>query len=246
MVAAACFDSPSVVISQPMFFPWVGMLEQVRLADIFVHYDDVQFSKGSFTNRVQLKTAKGTKWLTLPLANVKLGVSIKDLAVSDKDDWRRSHLDLLPQSYEHAPYAKDMLELVRHVYAARTESALELIVASFDALVEYFNLGAGRAFAFSSGLGVPGRSTQRVLDTVAFFGGRRYITGHGARHYLEHERFEARGVSVEYVDYQLRPYPQLHGAFTPYVSALDLVANVGRRGALVMVSGTVPWREFVR
>ena len=48
----------TVVISQPMFFPWVGMFEQIALADVYVHYDDVQFSKGSFTNRVQLKTAR--------------------------------------------------------------------------------------------------------------------------------------------------------------------------------------------
>ena len=46
-----------VVISQPMLFPWVGMFEQIRLADVYVHYTDVQFSKGSFVNRVQIKTA---------------------------------------------------------------------------------------------------------------------------------------------------------------------------------------------
>ena len=38
----------TVVISQPMYFPWVGMLEQMRLADVFVHLDDAQFSKGGF------------------------------------------------------------------------------------------------------------------------------------------------------------------------------------------------------
>ena len=43
-----------LVISQPMYFPRVGMLEQIRLADHFVYYDDVQFSRGGFSNRVQL------------------------------------------------------------------------------------------------------------------------------------------------------------------------------------------------
>lgn len=38
-----------------MFFPWVGFLEQLKLVDVYVFYDDVQFSKGSFTNRVQVK-----------------------------------------------------------------------------------------------------------------------------------------------------------------------------------------------
>ena len=41
-----------VVITQPMLFPWVGLLEQIMLADVLVNYADVQFSKGSFTNRV--------------------------------------------------------------------------------------------------------------------------------------------------------------------------------------------------
>ena len=53
-----------VVISQSMLFPWVGLLEQMRLADVFVHYDDVQFSKGSFVNRVQVKTPDGVRWMT--------------------------------------------------------------------------------------------------------------------------------------------------------------------------------------
>ena len=32
----------NVVISQSMLFPWVGTLEQMLLADVFIHYDDVK------------------------------------------------------------------------------------------------------------------------------------------------------------------------------------------------------------
>ena len=63
----------TVAISQPMYFPWAGMLEQMRLADVWVHLDDAQFSKGGFFNRVQIKTDQGTPWLTVPLAESKLG-----------------------------------------------------------------------------------------------------------------------------------------------------------------------------
>ncbi len=47
----------SLVISQPMLFPWVGMLEQIRLSDTYVFYDDVQFSTGpgNRVSRVQVK-----------------------------------------------------------------------------------------------------------------------------------------------------------------------------------------------
>ena len=51
-----------------MFFPWVGLFEQIRLANVFVHYDDVQLPQGrSFTTRVQLKAPTGVHWLTMPV-----------------------------------------------------------------------------------------------------------------------------------------------------------------------------------
>ena len=69
----------TVVISQPMYFPWVGMLEQMALADVWVHLDDAQFSKGGFFNRVQIKTTDGTPWLTVPLAENKLGQPLNEI-----------------------------------------------------------------------------------------------------------------------------------------------------------------------
>ncbi len=94
-------------------------------------------------------------------------------------------------------------------------------------------------------MSIPGKSWQRVLDIVKSVGGDTYITGHGAREYMDHEAFERAGVAVEYLDYQKQPYPQLHGDFNPFVSALDLIANMGREGRARIASGTKPWREFL-
>jgi hypothetical protein len=235
----------TVVISQPMFFPWVGMLEQVRLADVFVHYDDVQFSKGSFTNRVQIKTGRGSRWLTVPLPGLRLGQEIREVRLAPVADWQASHLDMLKQAYAGAPHVDEMLRIVRDVYARPHVSLAELGVASLEALCRYFGVGECTRFVHSSALGVPGASDDRVLAIVRRFGGDRYVTGHGARNYLDHEMFEREGVRVEYLDYQRTRYGQLHGEFTPFVSALDLVANEGVEGRRVIASPAVPWREFL-
>lgn len=234
-----------IVISQPMFFPWVGLFEEVRLADVYVHYDDVQFSKGSFTNRVEVKTPRGSKWLTVPLKNLKLGQLIKDVALQDADDWRRSHLGLLSQIYSETPYFNDMLAIVRRVYERPLTNLAELTICSMEEVLDYFALGAGRVFLRSSQLGIPGKSSQRVFDIVKRLGGDVYITGHGAKNYLDHELFERNGVSVQYMQYERAPYPQLHGAFDPHVSILDLIANTGHAGIEFIRSGTVYWRDFI-
>ena len=84
------------------------------------------------------------------------------------------------------------------------------------------------------------------LAIVNRFNGAKYVTGHGARNYFGHELAESMGIAVEYIDYRKTPYPQLHGSFSPFVSILDLIANVGRGGLQYIHSTTLPWRTFLQ
>ncbi|MDH5601812.1 MAG: WbqC family protein, partial [Gammaproteobacteria bacterium] len=183
-----------VVISQPMFFPWVGMFEQIRQSDIYVFYGDVQFSKGSFTNRVQIKTAQSIQWLTVPLENVSLGQAIDDVNVNSSINWRKQHLDVLKQAYAKAPYCDEMLQLVESVYNQNITSIGILSRLTIKVCCEYFGLNIGRRFIDVQTLGIKGASSQRVLDVVKALNGDQYITGLGARNYLDHQSFEDAGI----------------------------------------------------
>jgi len=234
-----------VVISQPMLFPWVGLLEQMHAADAFVHYADVQFSKGSFVNRVQIKTARGMRWLTVPLSNLRLGQQINEVKINERSNWRGKHLQMLGDAYEAAPHVNEMLKLVESVYAHDYESIGDLSKASELALCTYFGIGSPRKFLCSEKLEVEGTGSRRVLDIVHTLGGNTYLTGHGASRYLDHEEFEQAGIRVEYMNYAKSPYPQLHGDFTPYVSALDLIANVGSSGIDVIHPRSIYWKDHL-
>jgi hypothetical protein len=234
-----------VVISQSMLFPWVGLLEQVRLADVFVHYDDVQFSKGSFVNRVQIKTPTDVRWMTVKLRGHHMGQAIGEVSIAPMAEWRAQHLELLRKSFEDAPFGRDALGLAEGVYATEHPSLGALARASLMALIRYFGLDVETRFVDIRELGVPGQGYSRVLAVVQKLGGSVYITGHGAAHYLDHALFEKEGVSVEYMNYLRLPYPQRHGPFTPFVSALDLIANCGRDGIAYIRSNTIHWRKFI-
>ena len=112
-------------------------------------------------------------------------------------------------------------------------------------LIRYFGLEDGRTFIDAPDLGIAGSSTQRVIDICVRLKAASYITGHGARNYLEHEAFETEGIDVDYIGYGLSPYMQLHAPFTPYVTALDLVANCGKHGVHHIAGKQIPWREFI-
>lgn len=234
-----------VVVSQPMYFPWVGQLQQVELCNTFVYYDDVQFVRGFF-NRVQIKTKQGIQWLTAPLSHWKRGQLINEIKIDNSQDWRRSHLDQLKQAYLGAPYCADMLSLVESVFARPHTVLADLAIASTEALIKYYpEIEKNCHFLRSSTLQLAGTSSQRLINICSALRASSYLTGHGASNYLDHAAFEAQGIPVEYIDYVLDPHAQLHGAFTPYVSALDLIANCGPEGISHIAGRTVGWRGFM-
>src|SRR4051812_6826065 len=52
------FFVPTLVALQPGYLPWLGYFDLMHKADVFVHYDDVQFDKHGWRNRNRLKGAK--------------------------------------------------------------------------------------------------------------------------------------------------------------------------------------------
>ena len=232
----------AIVISQPMLFPWPGFFEQLMLADTYYFLDDTQFSKGSFTNRIQIKVGNETKWMTIPLAAKGTFQDINQLRAND-EKWRSGHLELLKQAFRHAPFKNDAISLVEEAYAHA--DLCKLLIASIELTANYLAIGKQQKRALTSHLMIEGRSWQRVLDMVVAAKATRYLTGHGAAAYLDHEAFENAGISVEYMNYSKTPWPQAGSAFTPYVSILDLIANTGPDAAHYLRPSTTPWRSFL-
>jgi hypothetical protein len=232
----------NVVLSQPQLLPWPGFFELVASADIYVHLDDALFSRGGFMNRVQIKHAAGSKWMTIPLQGKGSFERICDLTAAG-NDWKRRHREVVLQSLAHAPYLDQALDLLESVYCL--DGLGELLIASIEKPKAKMGLSGPREWIRSSALGLEGTSWQRVLAIVKAVGGTHYVTAHGAANYLDHEAFEEAGVAVEYADYSKTPYPQQHGDFTPYVSILDLIANLGTKAGTAIHPRTMPWREFL-
>ena len=238
-------NNNTIVISQPFFFPWLGMFEQINFADTYVHYDDVQYSKGHFQDRVQIKTIDGIKWFTVQKKDVRLGKMINEIELEDRKDWRKSHLDFLKQVYRKAPFYKDTLSIVEEVYSKDCENVAEISIASIEAVLDYLNMKGSKKIIKSSELSIGGESTERVLSVCNHFNADKYITGMGALNYFNFDLFEKENIRVEFIDYAKTPYPQMYGEFTPYVSILDLIANTGKEGIEYFNSKTVYWKEFI-
>src|SRR5579871_2810387 len=215
----------TVVIMQPQFFPWRGVYEQMRLCDEFMFLDDVQFQKGGFVNRVQIKTAQGSQWLTVPVLRGGRLPPIRDVAIDYRNDWREKHLRTLKAAYARAAFAADMLTIVSDVYAEKPATIAQVAIAGTERCAAY--LGLHPQITFSSATPVAAVQSLRLVELLEPRGTTTYITGLGALNYLDEPLLASHGIEVRVMAYRRTPYPQLHGVFDPHVSILDTIANLG-------------------
>jgi hypothetical protein len=219
----------NVVILQPSYIPWRGYFDQIRRADLFIFYDDVQYDKHGWRNRNQIKTAQGKQWLTIPVHSkgVTEGIPIKDVKIDWSRPWAKNHLKALTISYNKAPYFKVYLPLLETFYARRDESLADFTIETTVALTRELGLHKTRFLRSSEIPGVDGQKTDRLIQILTKVGAQHYLSGPSARDYLEKEKFDAAGITLEYMEYNYPEYPQLYPPFDPYVTVLDLLFMVG-------------------
>jgi hypothetical protein len=216
------------VILQPSYIPWRGYFHQVQKADVFVFYDCVQYDDRGWRNRNRIKTGAGLQWLTIPVYSKGAqtqAIPIKDVRIVRDQPWSRKHWAALVQNYGKAPFFERYAPMLEKFYGRSDEMLADFTCELTVALAR--ELGLETRFVRSSTLPAQGTKTDRLLSILGHLGAKHYISGPSAKEYMELDKFEAAGIGVEFVTYSYPEYPQLHGAFEPTVTILDLIFNTG-------------------
>ncbi|HXF86175.1 MAG TPA: WbqC family protein [Anaerolineales bacterium] len=222
----------NVVILQPSYIPWRGYFDQIRRADLFVFYDDIQYDKHGWRNRNQIKTHQGKIWLTIPVhaKGVTQGIPIKDIRIDWSKPWAKSHFKSLMVSYSKAPYFKRYLPLLEYMYQQRRDEFLaDFTIETSILIARELGFTSTRFMRSSELSNIEGQKTDRVINVLKQVGATHYICGPSASSYMEPEKFEQAGITFEYMRYNYPEYPQLYPPYDPYVSILDTLFMLGPR-----------------
>lgn len=216
-----------LAIVQSNYIPWKGYFDLIGLADEFLIYDEVQFTKRDWRNRNQIKTAQGPRWLTIPV--VSKGRYLQSIAETEiAEPWAVEHWRAITHAYARAPHfaalGPRMGALYERVAAVDRLSAVNLAFMTEICAI----LGIETPIRPSSDYASAGAKTDRLVSLCRAAGATHYLSGPSARAYIEPEKFTAAGIVLEYMDYSGYPvYPQLFGEFIHGVTILDLLFNTG-------------------
>ncbi len=217
-----------VTIHQPQFLPWLGYLDKIDQADLFVVLDSVQFKKNEWQNRNRIRTAQGWQWLTVPV-HYRYGQRINEIRVDETTDWRSRHLKAIEMHYARAAFRDAYLAELRARYADASSKLAELNLATVRWLLDKF--GISTPVRLASEMALREEPTDRLVDICRTVGATHYLAGAGAGAYMDMERFALSGVTLDVQVFRHPEYPQCYDPFVAGLSALDLLLVCGE-GAL--------------
>jgi hypothetical protein len=220
--------SRTVVIHQPDFLPWLGYFQRLLKADLFIALDHVQFVTGtsrSWTHRDMIKTPQGAKWLSLRVQKAPLGTAIRDIQLAPDQEWRTQNLNLIRENYRKAPFFHEIFPRLEALYGQTHTTMAAMNLASLDFLEDMLDIRTPRLI--SSDMSPQGTSTAMLVDLLKKAGATRYISGLGARSYLDATLMEKAGIELIWQEFRAPVYPQLHGPFVSMLSSIDALFNCG-------------------
>jgi hypothetical protein len=215
-----------VAVIQSNYIPWKGYFDIIHDVDLFIFYDDVQYTKNDWRNRNKVKTSQGLCWLTIPVG------SREDRLIYEVEivegSWTKKHWETIKQSYAKAPFFKKYQVFFESVYLDTKWTNLSELNQFLVKTISKEFLGIRTDFTDSRQYHAEGHKLERLINLLIKVDTELYISGPTARGYIEEKKFTEAGIELIFKDYSGYPeYPQLFPPLEHAVSILDVLFNCG-------------------
>mgnify|MGYP006076534207 CR=1 FL=1 len=215
-----------VAVLQSNYIPWKGYFDIINSADLFIFYDDVQFTKNDWRNRNKIKTQGGLKWITIPCGhqNFKLIYEVNFV----NSDWQIKHWNLIKAHYSKAPYFNHYKKFFENIYLNQNWKNLSKLNQYLIKTISLEFLNIKTQFDDSRNYNIQGKGEDRLINLLKKANTTKYISGPSAKAYISNDRFLSEGIHLEWMNYNNYPqYSQLYPPFEHAVSIIDLLFNTG-------------------
>ena len=228
-----------VGINQSSYIPWRGYFDFINSCDLFLIFDDVQYTNRDWRNRNRIKTPNGSQWLTVPVAHSRTdGTLVMNANIVYNTDWIADHEKWITISLGKTLHFDEFFPEFRNILRQNFETISQLNVA----LIEWVcrTLEIRTPLQQSHLYAAEGKRGGRILDLLIKTEATEYLSGPSARAYLEPEQFRKLGIDLYFKSYDYLEYPQTHLPYDPAVTILDLLCTVGQKAARPLILSETP------
>lgn len=218
-----------IAILQPNYIPWKGVFDLIDQVEVFVFYDDVQYTVKDWRNRNIIKTSHGDKWLSVPVIHKgKRNQLIHEAKINNNENWQKKHYKSIKLAYSNAEYFDEYHYILEELYLKNSWSKianLDIFSTKLIAKALGINVDWVRAKDLNFGGGKEG---DKVVKICNYLNCKHFINGPNSKPFMNNKIFNDAGIKLDYINYDYKEYNQLHPPFKHNISILDLIFNCGK------------------
>lgn len=211
-----------VAIMQPYFMPYIGYFQLIRSADLFIVYDNIQYTKKGWINRNRMLQNGKAVMFSLPLKSDSDFLDVRDRSLAANFD-RDKLLRQFENAYRRAPYFRQTFPLIEQSVRCEGTNLFGFLRHSIARTCEH--LGIATEIRVSSSIPIDHglKNQEKVLALCQAVGARSYVNAIGGMELYAKDEFRARGLNLNFVRSRPLQYPQFDQSFVPWLSIVDVL-----------------------
>jgi hypothetical protein len=214
-------------IMQPYFFPHLGHFALIAAVDEWIVFDITQYTRKSWINRNRvLRPDRGWQYISIPLQDSSTHIRISEAKVADPREQERYVLGKISHYKKHAPYYRQVCQIVRSSFASVTDDSLVLLnVSGLRTVCQYLRLPFSYRLCSQLNLEFPDRLLpgQWAPWVSGKLSADVYINPIGGRDLFDPSDFAREGVSLRFLDFAPFVYDTPRYVFENDLSILDVL-----------------------
>ena len=211
-------------VMQPYFMPYIGYFQLINAVDMFVVYDNIQFTKKGWFHRNRILVNGKDKMFRVPLKKESdyLYVAQRELADSF-DNESKKIIRKIKAAYQKAPYYKEVMPLVEACFQRGSGNLFDFIHTSLKLLTQFLQIDT--KIIISSGIDIDHtlKSQDKVLAICKKLNADIYINATGGQDLYVAEAFRNEGIELRFIKTKPVEYKQFDNEFVPWLSIIDVM-----------------------
>jgi len=220
-------NSKALGIMQPYFFPYMGHFSLIAAVDEWIVFDTTQYTPKTWMNRNRvLHPNSGWQYVTVPLSNSSISIKTSEAKVLSLSEAKANIVGKLTHYKKKAPYADAVIALVQEVFdLAMDDSLVHLNVNSLGAVCRYLGIPFTYRVCSELDLSLPMTLPpgEWALEICSKLGANRYVNPVGGQKLFDYEKFEQRGITLDFAQAKELVYKTAPYQYEPNLSILDVL-----------------------
>jgi hypothetical protein len=183
---------------QPYFFPYIGYFQLIAATDIFILYDNIQYTKKGWINRNRILQNGKDVMFSLPLKKDSdyLDICERELAADFK---RNKLLNQFKGTYRRAPYFPETYLLLEQMVQYKDTNLFRFLRNSIIRICEHLDISTEIRVSSSISIDHGLKNQDKVLALCEAVGASTYVNAIGGIELYSKEMFRGKGIDLKFI-----------------------------------------------